>query len=63
MREKSKTTIQSFSDKEMMQKDGFGEHLRSRYEKFLYLLRHSMYHIGELSRSLRERDNVKVIWR
>ncbi|MHA2252071.1 MAG: DinB family protein [Candidatus Kariarchaeaceae archaeon] len=54
--------INSLTDKEIFMQDGFRERFTSIYEKYVYLLRHTMYHIGELARSLRDNEEVKIEW-
>jgi hypothetical protein len=54
--------LRSFSDNEMFESDGFSEWQPSRLAKFLYTMRHSMWHIGELSRAIREYDCERIHW-
>ncbi len=55
--------VDSQNDDEILAKDDFGEWFPSIYEKYIYLLRHNMFHIGELSHSLREVEDIKISWR
>lgn len=55
--------LRSFSDDEYFETDGFSRWQPSRLAKFIYVLRHSMWHLGELSRSLREYDCEHTNWR
>ncbi|MCK5152418.1 MAG: hypothetical protein KAQ65_11270, partial [Candidatus Thorarchaeota archaeon] len=52
----------SFSESDLFQADGFSEWQDSRLAKFLYTMRHSMWHIGELSRAHREYDCKRISW-
>ena len=55
--------LRSFSEDELFEKDGFKEWQASRLAKFIYTLRHSMWHIGELGRALRDWDCERIIWK
>jgi hypothetical protein len=61
-KEKMASLFNTMTDQDYLEKDGF-HWFDSILEKFVYLLRHSMLHIGELSRSLREWDCKHVKWR
>jgi hypothetical protein len=54
--------LRSFSDSDFFETDGFSEWQSTRLAKFLYTMRHSMWHIGELSRSLRNYDCKRTNW-
>ena len=58
-----KAKLRSFSEDDLYETDGFKAHQPSRLAKFIYTLRHSMWHIGELSRALRDWDCERIIWR
>ncbi|MHA1965793.1 MAG: hypothetical protein ACXACG_12395 [Candidatus Thorarchaeota archaeon] len=59
---KLREKLMSFSDNDLFEVDGFSEWQDSRLAKFLYTMRHSMWHIGELSRALRDYDCKRVSW-
>ena len=61
-KEKLELKLRSFSESELFETDGFSEWQSSRLAKFLYTMRHSMWHIGELSRALRDYDCKRVKW-
>jgi hypothetical protein len=61
-KEKLKLKLKSFSEHELFESDGFSEWQPSRLAKFLYTMRHSMWHIGELSRALRDFDCKRTSW-
>ena len=63
IKEKLEKKLRSFSDKDMFETDGFSEWQESRLAKFLYTMRHSMWHIGELSRALRDYECDRTKWR
>lgn len=50
------------SESELFSKDGFEEFFPSILEKFLYLLRHDTYHLGELSKALRDHECKRLKW-
>ncbi|MFW9786115.1 MAG: hypothetical protein ACFFE2_03825 [Candidatus Thorarchaeota archaeon] len=54
--------LRSFSEDEMFEADGFSGWQDSRLMKFVYTLRHSMWHIGELGRSLRNFECNRITW-
>lgn len=54
--------VQTFNQETWLLKDEFGEWFASIFSKFLYLLRHTMLHIGELSKALREVEGKKIVW-
>ncbi len=55
--------LRSFSEDDLFDADGFSEWQDSRLMKFIYTLRHSMWHIGELGRVMRDWDCERVNWR
>ena len=54
--------LSSFSDDELFEQDGFSEWQTSRFAKFIYTLRHSMWHIGELGRAMRDCNCERINW-
>jgi hypothetical protein len=54
--------LRSFSEDELFERDGFKEWQESRLAKFIYTLRHSMWHIGELGRTLRNYECDRISW-
>ena len=59
---KLREKLMSFSESDLFEVDGFSEWQDSRFAKFLYTMRHSMWHIGELSRAHREYDCKRISW-
>lgn len=59
---KLREKLMSISDNDLFETDGFSEWQASRLAKFLYTMRHSMWHIGELSRALRDYDSKRTRW-
>ncbi|MHA2169306.1 MAG: hypothetical protein ACXAB7_05375 [Candidatus Kariarchaeaceae archaeon] len=59
---KVESKLQDFDQEKLREKDGFGDWFPSITSKFLYLLRHTMLHIGELSRALREVEEEMIVW-
>ncbi|MHA2396195.1 MAG: hypothetical protein ACXAC0_05775 [Candidatus Thorarchaeota archaeon] len=59
---KLRKKLMSFSESDLFDSDGFSEWQDSRFAKFLYTMRHSMWHIGELSRAHREYDCKRISW-
>ncbi|NHI90026.1 MAG: DinB family protein [Candidatus Thorarchaeota archaeon] len=57
-----KEKLHSLSYGDMVKTDGFSEWQPSRLAKILYTMRHSMWHIGELSRAIREYDCERIHW-
>ncbi len=62
IKEKLELKLRSFSSDDLFATDGFSEWQPSRLAKFLYTMRHSMWHIGELSKALRDWDGKRVNW-
>ena len=60
-REKLNSLLSSMTNQDLQQVDGF-HWFDSIFEKMVYLLRHNMHHIGELSRTLRDWDCEPVKW-
>jgi hypothetical protein len=54
--------LDSFSDKDLLEPDGFSKSHPNRLSKYLYLIRHTMYHIGELARVLRTYNCERLKW-
>jgi len=61
-KDKLEKKLKSFSDDDLFETDGFSEWQSSRLAKFLYTLRHSIWHIGELSLALRSYDSERTSW-
>ncbi len=59
---KLRQKLMSLSESDLFEVDGFSEWQDSRLAKFLYTMRHSMWHIGELSRALRDYDCKRTSW-
>ena len=56
-----KTTLEESSMDDLLSKDKF-HWFSSILEKYVYLLRHNSYHIGELAKKLRREDKTRVKW-
>jgi hypothetical protein len=54
--------LSSFSDEDLLEADGFAKSHPNRFSKYMYLLRHTMYHIGELARVLRICNCERLKW-
>ena len=55
--------LESYKDKDLLEKDGFSiRGFTSRLHKFSYVIRHSMVHLGELSKTLRDQDMKGIKW-
>ncbi|MHA2299953.1 MAG: hypothetical protein ACXACD_03260, partial [Candidatus Thorarchaeota archaeon] len=54
--------LDSFSDKDLLEPDGFAKSHPNRLSKYLYLMRHTMYHLGELARVLRNCNCERLKW-
>ena len=51
------------SDQDLLKNDGFGSRgFKSIMHKYIYVVRHCMYHLGELTKSLRSRGMERIIW-
>lgn len=52
-----------FSEKDLLEKDGFSVRGSiSRLHKFSYVIRHTMVHLGELSKNLRSQGMKGIRW-
>ncbi|MFW9817323.1 MAG: hypothetical protein ACFFEW_15450 [Candidatus Thorarchaeota archaeon] len=55
--------LKGLSDQEVLGTDGFARRgFKSILHKYIYVMRHCMYHLGELTKSLRARDMGRIIW-
>jgi hypothetical protein len=55
--------MNGFNDKQLLMTDAFGEWgFKNRLHKFSYLFRHTMIHLGELSKTLRDQHRDVVRW-
>ncbi len=55
--------LRSFSEDNLFEADGFSGWQDSRLAKFIYTVRHSMWHIGELGRAMRDYGCERISWR
>lgn len=53
--------LKALSDEDLLKKDGF-HWFSGIYEKYVYLLRHSNFHIGELAYALRTLECDRIEW-
>ncbi|MHA1353293.1 MAG: DinB family protein [Candidatus Heimdallarchaeaceae archaeon] len=61
--EKTFETLEKLSDEKLLEKDGFGKKgFTSRLHKYIYLIRHCMVHLGELSKTLRDKGEENIKW-
>ena len=62
-KDKLNEKLSSFSEEDFFEQDGIKEWQASRLAKFIYTVRHSMWHIGELGRAMRDWDCERITWR
>lgn len=55
--------LKGINDQALMDQDGFRTHIPTILEKYIYLLRHNNYHIGELTLRLRQIGCERIEWR
>ena len=57
------TRIESFNESDLNEQDVFAEWgFKSRFHKFSYVLRHTMFHLGELNKYLRDNNRSRIKW-
>ncbi|MFW9993836.1 MAG: DinB family protein [Candidatus Odinarchaeota archaeon] len=61
IKEKLSRVLGATTDSELLTRDGF-TWFDSVLEKFLYLLRHNMHHVGELNKTLRDNECERIRW-
>ncbi len=61
-KEKLEMKLRLFSGNDLFETDRFSEWQPSRLAKFLYTMRHSMWHLGELTHALRYYDSKRTSW-
>ncbi|MFW9967009.1 MAG: hypothetical protein ACFFEA_07630 [Candidatus Thorarchaeota archaeon] len=54
--------LNSLSEKDLLEPDGFSRSYPNRLAKYLNLMRHTMFHIGELARVLRNCNCERLNW-
>ncbi|MFW9788388.1 MAG: hypothetical protein ACFFE2_03240 [Candidatus Thorarchaeota archaeon] len=55
--------FENLSENDVLGNDGFAPRgFKSILHKYIYVMRHCMYHLGELTKSLRARDMDRIIW-
>ena len=55
--------LDKLTDKDLLENDGFGVRgFTSRLHKFSYVIRHSMVHLGELSKTVRDLGMKGIKW-
>ena len=54
--------LNSYNFEDFFSSDGFKEYIPTILEKYLYLLRHNMHHIGELNKTLRDNSEKRIVW-
>ena len=60
---KFKEVFERLSEEQLLEKDGYASFgFQCRAHKFSYILRHSMVHLGEMSKSLRQRSMDRIKW-
>lgn len=56
--------LSNHDDKGILGNDGFGERgFNSIMHKYMYVMNHSMFHLGELTKSLRARNMKRIVWK
>lgn len=51
------------TEEDFLENDGFAKRgVVSRLHKYLYMIRHTMVHLGELSKTLRDKDGKGIRW-
>lgn len=62
--EKAIEVLNQLGDDLLLENDGFAPRgFISRYHKLSYVIRHSMFHLGELTKSLRNNELDRIEWR
>jgi hypothetical protein len=61
MEKKINKLFKAYSDEDLLKQDGF-HWFSSIYEKYLYCLRHSVFHIGELAFALHGLECERIEW-
>jgi hypothetical protein len=61
LKENVTRNLHNTSDSDFLQQGEF-KWFKSRLERHLYSLRHAEFHIGELNKSLRQSDNLRIKW-
>ena len=60
---KTYDVLGKMSEKDLLETDGFAKMgFVSRLHKYLYMIRHTMVHLGELSKTLRDRGVKGIKW-
>lgn len=54
--------LSDIGDEGLLGRDGFAEWQHSILDKYLYLLRHNMHHIGEINKVLRDQQEKRINW-
>ncbi len=55
--------LSTYQDHNLIEQDNFAEWgMSCRLQKFIYTLRHSMFHIGELNKNLRDLQKPRIKW-
>ncbi|MHA1552347.1 MAG: hypothetical protein ACTSUP_09850 [Candidatus Heimdallarchaeaceae archaeon] len=56
-------TLAKLNDEDFLENDGFSERgFTSRLHKFSYVIRHTMVHVGELSKTTRDNNMKGIRW-
>ncbi|MFW9777802.1 MAG: hypothetical protein ACFFE8_03030 [Candidatus Heimdallarchaeota archaeon] len=59
--EKASQTLKSVTDIELLSQDGF-KWFETRLEKYIYAIRHTVFHIGECNKALRDKNSPRIEW-
>jgi uncharacterized protein YllA (UPF0747 family) len=63
IKEKVEEKINIIGEKGLLLQDAFsGGNEKNIFDKYLYLLRHNMHHIGELNKTLRDNKKKRIDW-
>ena len=64
VKEQTMSILNNHDDKRIQEKDGFGERgFNSIMHKYIYVMNHCMFHLGELTKSMRARDMERIVWK
>jgi hypothetical protein len=58
----TRNKLSGLSDQGLINEDGFKIWIPNRITKYIYLIRHSMWHLGELSLHLRMNNKSSIKW-
>ncbi|MHA1989473.1 MAG: hypothetical protein ACW981_02680 [Candidatus Hodarchaeales archaeon] len=63
IKEKVEKKLNMIEERDILLQDPFsGGNEQTTFDKYLYLLRHNMHHIGELNKALRDNKEKRIDW-